>query len=480
MTFPERTSLSKNPLIIYAFLVVCILGFPQDSTASSLTYQRDYAYQASEADSKLSCRTIALEQVKRLLLEELGTYLESHTEVRNYQVSRDQVIAITAGIVRAEILQEKWDGMTYFIIAKITVDPKQVARAVDDLRRERQSLSELEESKRRADDLLGEIEKLQAELKSSKQGQSQQEEKNYAAAVKKLGAVDWYKEGYALMESRKYGEAVGFFDKAIDADPHYATAYSVRAFAHHRMKNYQQSLKDVNRALELKPDHAGALTNRALTLGSMKEYDKALVDVNRAISLKPDFARAYNIRAFVYLNLRNNRQAIENSNRAIELNPYFAAPYCNRGLAQSNMKRFEDAFKDFQRAIEIDPEDARPYHHRGWTYLRLKKYDEAIRDFNKSLEREPDFVPALYRRGLSYYGIKDYHMAARDFSKVVESEKDHADAYYQPSLCYMNMGKKEESARDLKQAAQLGHSGAQRAIKYKKTLPDENDEQLPK
>ena len=106
MAYHEIISSSKKASIILVFSIILIIGTARAPAASNLTYQRDYAYQASEADSKLSCRTIALEQVKRLLLEELGTYLESQTEVKNYQVSRDQVIAITAVILRAEILNE--------------------------------------------------------------------------------------------------------------------------------------------------------------------------------------------------------------------------------------------------------------------------------------------------------------------------------------------------------------------------------------
>jgi hypothetical protein len=48
--------------------------------------------------------------VKRILLEELGTYLESHTEIVNFQLRKDQITAFTAGVVQTQILKEKWDG----------------------------------------------------------------------------------------------------------------------------------------------------------------------------------------------------------------------------------------------------------------------------------------------------------------------------------------------------------------------------------
>jgi hypothetical protein len=76
--------------------------------AETRTFIKEYKYQASEDDSRNSSRVIALREVKRLLLEELGTYLESETEVRNFQLTRDQITMLTAGIVQTEIVAEKW------------------------------------------------------------------------------------------------------------------------------------------------------------------------------------------------------------------------------------------------------------------------------------------------------------------------------------------------------------------------------------
>ena len=66
-----------------------------------------------------------------LLLEELGTYLESNTEVKNFTLTRDKITIITAGIVRTIILDEKWDKKTYYLKAKITADPEDVTRKID-------------------------------------------------------------------------------------------------------------------------------------------------------------------------------------------------------------------------------------------------------------------------------------------------------------------------------------------------------------
>ena len=103
-----------------SFIVLCT----STASAKSVTFQREYSYQASETDSKLSCRAIALEQVKRLLLEELGTYLEARTEVKNYRLTSDQIRTLTAGIVQTKIVDEKWDGRGYWLdLPPINVPP---------------------------------------------------------------------------------------------------------------------------------------------------------------------------------------------------------------------------------------------------------------------------------------------------------------------------------------------------------------------
>lgn len=66
-------------------LFIIFLSSAAPSFAEKVTFVKEYTYQASELDSKASCRTISLEMVKRLLLEELGTYLISETEVKDHR-----------------------------------------------------------------------------------------------------------------------------------------------------------------------------------------------------------------------------------------------------------------------------------------------------------------------------------------------------------------------------------------------------------
>ena len=107
--------------------------------AENKTFIREYHYQAGESDSKITSRTKALTEVKRLLLEEIGVYLESYI---NYSEEQDgdrisnqflkkEIEQISAGITETTILEENWTGIEYYIKAEITVDPDDVIRQLN-------------------------------------------------------------------------------------------------------------------------------------------------------------------------------------------------------------------------------------------------------------------------------------------------------------------------------------------------------------
>jgi hypothetical protein len=79
--------------------VAVLLSFSRPASAEMKTFLKEYTYQASDEDSKNSSRTIALRQVQRLLLEELGSYLESETQIKGFVLTKDQITALTAGVV---------------------------------------------------------------------------------------------------------------------------------------------------------------------------------------------------------------------------------------------------------------------------------------------------------------------------------------------------------------------------------------------
>ena len=113
--------------IVVSLLLLFVLQ--SHSFAEVTTYIKEYTYNASEVDNKVSSRVIAMREVKRLLLEELGTCLESIIEAKNFELTKDQITSLTAGIVKTEIVDEKWDGHIYWIKTKIVADTDNIIKS---------------------------------------------------------------------------------------------------------------------------------------------------------------------------------------------------------------------------------------------------------------------------------------------------------------------------------------------------------------
>jgi uncharacterized membrane protein YgcG len=123
---------------------------PDDRQASSGEYRKVTAhgeYRLGEHDTRTDGVRLAVEAAKKDALEQVATYLESVTEVRDMNVTRDDIRSYTAGIVKVldEKITTKLEHNNVVIRADLTaeVDPHEVAQAIASLRENESAVHEL-------------------------------------------------------------------------------------------------------------------------------------------------------------------------------------------------------------------------------------------------------------------------------------------------------------------------------------------------
>ena len=459
---PEAIS-EKVPQSLFwqTMIVVCVSFFamilllPSFAFAEVKIFEKEYTYQASEIDSKVTSRAIAVEQVKRLVLEELGTYLMAETEVRDFQITKDRVVMLTAGIVQTEILNEKWDGERYYLKARIKADPNEVAASLDALRKDAQKSKELEDVQKKADEALKEIEKLKSEIEAVKADKNKQKE--YAKTADRLSAADWFKKGYQYALDKEYDKAIEAFTSAIALDPNDAVAYNNRGVVYGRDKGqYDRAIEDYNKAIQLDPNLASAYNSRGYAYNNKGQHDRAIEDYNKAIQLDPNLAAAYNNRGNAYGSKGQHDRAIEDFNKAIALDPNDAAAYNNRGVAYKSKGQHDRAIEDFNKAIQLDPNDAVAYNNRGVVYDDKGQYDRAIEDYNKAIQLDPNYARAYISRGYAYNNKGQSDRAIEDYNKAIQLDPNDAAAYAVRGIAYYKKGNMGRAISDLQKACDMG------------------------
>jgi tetratricopeptide (TPR) repeat protein len=242
-----------------------------------------YTYRAGENDSKLACRAVSLIEVKRLLLEKIGTYLETRTAVKNFQITSDEIVAMTAGIVRTEILREDWNGETYRLTARIEADPDDIAGEIDKMRKNKAStetvrrLAEVNEaSLERMREMQDELERIQSNLVKVNQDLANNEGL--------LSAWNLLEEGVSLRQGDRPREAAAVISRALDENPT-AIGYHERGKAYLELGMYQKAVADFSAALNLEPNRRGSLFFRGKANWKLGRKKAAADDMKKAAEL---------------------------------------------------------------------------------------------------------------------------------------------------------------------------------------------------
>ena len=167
-------------------------------------------------------------------------------------------------------------------------------------------------------------------------------------------------------------QALGYFQKAIAADPGYAPAYS--------------GLADSYSSLGASSIVGGLPPRQA-----MPEAKAAAL---KALQIDGTLAEAHTSLAMVHLLYEWDLAACEKEfRRAIELDPNYTAAHHWYSHCLLPLGRTEESLAESKRALELEPLQLVVGIHLGWHYLYARQYDQAIEQFRKTLETGPR-VPA--------------------------------------------------------------------------------------
>ena len=272
-------------------LAIVLLALPALGGAAQKEFVESYTYTAGETDSKLTCRTVSMIEVKRLLLERIGTYLTSRTEVQDFQIEKDEIVVLTAGVVKLEILDESWNGETYTLTAKIEANPDDVARAIEDLRKHGDKMENIEKLKEVNDASLEQMREMQSKMQKL---QSDLLKLNQDASANQgvLNAWGLYERAVQLRQSGKVPEAITTLNTVIHNNPSHL-AYFERGMAYLEAGRYDEAVADLTETLKVEPNMRGALWARGMAYIKSGKKMKGRQDIEKAAALGQNRAKKW-------------------------------------------------------------------------------------------------------------------------------------------------------------------------------------------
>lgn len=113
-----------NKNIILLILTIVLVFSIENSFAEIKTVEESCEYAMGDNDTKTDAKRLCLIDAQRKILERAGSYIESSTNVLNFNLTRDEIKAYTSGLIKTEILSDQttFNGQSTVIRMKIKAD----------------------------------------------------------------------------------------------------------------------------------------------------------------------------------------------------------------------------------------------------------------------------------------------------------------------------------------------------------------------
>ena len=310
------------------FLMVTML-FHAKAHAEVKVVEADSTYIMGDNDSKVDARRIAMQEAKRKALELAGTYVASMTEVKNYQLTKDEIKTYTAGVMATEVVSEQMRGTTehpeIYIKARCTIDTAILMTLIERYQDNEDLKEQIESAARENDDLRKErdalVQQLAAEKDKAKAGETR---KKLDTALSKEETNDdtakvWANLAYNFNENDESGHGIDQADLAKSA-----------------------------RVLE------------------------------RAVRVNPQNQRARYLLAVIYEKMGDPAAAENELRTVIQGNPLNPIPHLRLGMLLRERGRYEEALKEFHVVERLRPHNPMMLFYTGMTMKDVGKCGRAV------------------------------------------------------------------------------------------------------
>jgi tetratricopeptide (TPR) repeat protein len=214
--------------------------------------------------------------------------------------------------------------------------------------------------------------------------------------------------------------AIEALTRAIELDPEFTQAYSLRALAYTQLEEHERAVVDYTQVIQLDAENIEAIYLRGASYAMINQPRRAIADYDRVIRLDPTHVFAYVSRALVFNTLEDYAVARSDLTRAIEIEPQFWEAYLVRGNICLMTGDYPCAVRDFQTFLAHRSRDRTAHSLLCTAQGKQKNYDAAIETCREAIWLDPYNSSNFVNRGSAYGSLGDFESACLHFEKACE------------------------------------------------------------
>lgn len=272
------------------------------------------------------------------------------------------------------------------------------------------------------------------------------------------------------------------FTRALNYDPHFASALEHRSRLYVREGKPRKALEDIRVWSRISPSNPDLYVFRAEVQIKLRDFESALADYARAEALRhddqirkqrillflktdrPDMALssakkildenpedlgALVLTARSLIQLGELKRAEATLNKAIKINPKSPEASLYMGVLKGSLGNNDEALEHLNQALELDPRSSEALKERARVFVNLNDQLRAEIDLTSAADIDPSDGEIFALRGLTFFHRLLYDAAIQDFSHALEGLPNDSRTLYNRAVCYFRTDDLERALNDL-------------------------------
>ena len=379
-----------NNIILSLLLTGTIFSFSNIANAELMQIEASGSYTVGDGpDENISvAKDRARMEAKRSAAEKAGVYIESYSKTENMVLTKDEVKAVSAGVLRIkneDIKINTIDGKVIVFVCNIIAE---VDTSNIDLKKIMTNKNAIEDNIylfKEINRLKLENENLKLKFKQAQSNvQKEEVQKQITENETYFKALQLFELGNQKLKDENTKEALNNYQQAMQIANNLIINYPSSVEAHYlKLKiarlmlavktiidnkyddfMFEEQLKEANAIINLQPDvnkYTDAIFDSYYLIAlyhdlHTQKYDTALEAVNNAIKIKPNNCEGYSLRSKIHFEMSNIEECGKDANTAIKFGknyPYMAQTYIYRSMYYLHKGDLTKAREDLDTAEEI-------------------------------------------------------------------------------------------------------------------------------
>jgi TolB-like protein/Flp pilus assembly protein TadD len=196
---------------------------------------------------------------------------------------------------------------------------------------------------------------------------------------------------------------------------------------------------------------------------SIEDFERAVQADPQYAPAYSGLASAYALLAIAPFDLKPPREVMplaeKAARRSLELDDSLAEAHAALALVNHHFYwKWKEAEEGYKRALELSPSYAAARLWYSWLLLALGRRDEALRELEQTMqivqETDPHRLVAVHAtRAQAYYFGREFERAITECERALQLDAKHFMLHYIMGRCYMRLGKPDKAIAQLKAAS---------------------------